>query len=373
MASHLHMKFIKKIMVIFLIVVAILLVATYLFMQRPVFGKNPDTKLLARIQQSPHYKDGSFQNVEPTAVMRKEASRTGMIMDLFNKPSLVTPPKALPSIKTDLKNLMADKPTIVWFGHSSYLIKSNGFVVLVDPVFSGQASPVSFFGKSFVGADVYDVNDMPPIDLLVLTHDHYDHLDYKTIKQIHPQVKHIVTALGVDAHLSHWGVPIDKISTIDWWESKQINNNIKITATPSRHFSGRGFTRGKTQWASFVLSIDGFSIFIGGDSGYDKQFKKIGDTYGPFDIALLECGQYGKDWPSIHMLPEEVAMAAKDLKTKVLMPVHWAKFALAFHNWNEPIERLVKSASEKNVVLTTPQIGEPVVLDKHYPTSMWWR
>jgi L-ascorbate metabolism protein UlaG (beta-lactamase superfamily) len=305
--------------------------------------------------------------------MRKEASIYKVLKDFLNKPATTIPTKPLPSIKTDLSSLQSDVPTIVWFGHSSYLIKSKGMSILVDPVFSGHASPISFFGKEFEGTNVYGVNEMPAIDLLILSHDHYDHLDYETIKRLHPKIKKIVAPLGVDAHLEHWDVPTEKITALNWWESVSIEDSLELISTPARHFSGRGIARGKTLWSAFVLKIHGYSVFIGGDSGYDSQFKSIGEKFGPFDIALLECGQYGEDWPSIHMLPEEVPLAAKDLNAKVLMPVHWAKFALAYHAWNEPIERLLKKADEVEVNMITPKIGEPVIIGQSQPTETWWR
>lgn len=355
------------------IIVIVFFITVYLFMQQAVFGKNPTGELLLKVEKSAHYKNGIFQNVEPTVVMRKEASVIQMLKDFINKPSTTVPDKTIPSVKTNLKTLVAEHPTLVWFGHSSYLIKSKGFSILVDPVFSNNASPVTFFGKSFNGTNTYTVADMPEINLLVITHDHYDHLDYETITQIYAHVKMFVVPFGVDSHLLHWGVSKEKIFVLDWWDSKTVADSIEITATPARHFSGRGFARAKTLWCSYVLKLHDYSIFIGGDSGYSNQFKKIGDTFGPFDIALLESGQYGKDWPDIHMLPEETVKAAQELKAKVLMPVHWAKFALAFHAWDKPIERLLKSAKEKNIKVTTPIIGELVVLDIQYPDSVWWK
>lgn len=356
-----------------LLSVALLALVVFLYMQQAVFGKNPSGEDLTRAQASANYKNGVFENVEPTEVMRKDASTFKVLKDFLNKPATTVPTKALPSVETNLSSLQSDAPAIVWFGHSSYLIKSKGITVLVDPVFSGHASPISIFGKEFEGTNRYGVNEMPAIDLLILSHDHYDHLDYETIKQLQPKVKKIVAPLGVDAHLEHWDVPTEKITALDWWESISIQDSIELIATPARHFSGRGFARGKTLWSAFVLKIHGYSVFIGGDSGYDSQFKAIGEKFGPFDVALLECGQYGEDWPSIHMLPEEVPLAAKDLNAKVLMPVHWAKFALAYHAWNEPIERLLKKAAEEQVKVVTPKIGEPVIIGQNQPIETWWR
>ncbi len=366
------MKTPVKIMIIFLLIIAALAAGIYLFMQQKAFGKNPTGKRLERIEKSPNYKNGQFENLSYTAIMSDDASFFGTFISFLNKPKNTEPVVTLPSVKTDLKNLLADKPTIIWFGHSSYLIKVKDLIILVDPVLSGYASPVSFFGKSFKGSDVYNVDDFPSIDILLLSHDHYDHLDYETITKLSPKIKKIYTGLGVGEHLEHWGISPEIITEFDWWEGAKVSDNIELTATPARHFSGRSFTRAKTLWTSFALKINGYNIFIGGDSGYDAHFKAIGDKYGPFDIALLESGQYNKDWPNIHMQPEETATAAFDLKAKVLMPVHWAKFSLALHPWTEPIERVTKSAQEKNLRITIPQIGEVIVLDSIYPQKEWW-
>ncbi len=343
-----------------------------IFMQQSTFGRDPAEARLERIKQSPNYRDGVFQNLEKTAVMRENASYMAMMNDFLHKDKDNIPPRPLPSVKTDLKALTDDKPTIVWFGHSSYLIKSKGINILVDPVFSGYASPVSFFGGAFAGSDVYKVEDMPDIDLLILSHDHYDHLDYKTITQLIPKVKKFYTALGVGAHLERWGVPADRIVEFDWNESQQVSPDISLTAVPARHFSGRSITRGKTLWTAYVMKLHGYKLFLGGDSGYGKHFQTIGDQYGPFDLAILECGQYGRDWPNIHIFPEEVITAAQDLRARTILPVHWAKFSLAMHAWNEPIKRLMKKAEQEGFDVTTPHIGEPVVLNSSYPRAVWW-
>ncbi len=366
------MRFLGKTAVALGIIMVLLAVATVVFMQQKTFGKNPSGARLDRIRQSPNYRDEAFQNPVPTEVMLKGASFVKMTKDFFDKPANTAPPKPLPSVKTDLRALSSEKPVIVWFGHSSYLIKSRNLNILVDPVFSGSASPVSFFAKSFAGSDVYQVADLPPIDLLILTHDHYDHLDYRTVLELKSKVKNIVTSLGVGAHLQHWGIDPTKITELDWGESKKMADSVELTATPARHFSGRGLVRGKTLWSSFVVRLHGYRIFVGGDSGYGEHFKSIGGQHGPFDLALLECGQYGAEWPYIHMKPEETATAAQDLRANILMPVHWGKFALAYHAWNEPIGKLVETAAEKELVLATPMIGQPVALGGKPPQQRWW-
>lgn len=360
-------------MLVFLLIIIVLFLVVYLFMQRKIFGKTPDAKLEAKINASLNFRDGAFRNLSLTDEIRKGASYTKMMIEFLNKPKDTTPKQLIPSVKTDLTNLNDEEPVIVWFGHSSYLIKHKGTTILVDPVFSGYASPFSTSVKAFKGADIYKPEDMPAIDMLIITHDHFDHLDYKTVMALQPKVKHIYTSLGVAAHLKFWGISNSKITELDWWDSFDITGNIKLTAAPSRHFSGRKFKRGQTLWSSFVLEINNYTIYLGGDSGYDSHFKQIGEKWGSFDLAILECGQYGKDWPYIHMMPEEVAQAAKDLNTRVLLPVHWAKFSLSLHAWNEPIERLLAAHQHNATKITTPMIGEPVFLHKQLPDTKWWK
>ena len=340
-------------------------------MQLKTFGQKPGGKRLQKILNSPNYRDGSFQNLSVTEVMLKGASKTKMLGDFFRKPKDTTPLHELPSVKTNLHTLQHDAPVIVWFGHSSYFIKHNNFTVLVDPVFSGYASPVNFFGKAFKGTDIYTADDMPHIDMCIITHDHYDHLDYKTILQLKDKTTTFYTSLGVGSHLEYWGIDAEKIKEFDWWDTIVVTNDIKLTALPARHFSGRGFKRGETLWSSFALQLFGYNIYIGADSGYDTHFKTIGEKYGPFDIAILECGQYGANWPYIHMTPEQTVTAAIDLKAKALLPVHHSKFALAMHPWNEPLKRVV-AAAENNITIATPIIGKPVIINKHYPSLQWW-
>ncbi|HRG02045.1 MAG TPA: MBL fold metallo-hydrolase [Bacteroidia bacterium] len=335
-------------------------------------GKNPSGKRLERIKQSPNYKNNAFQNLSHTEQLSKDTSYAKIMKDNFSKSKHVEPKKVLPFVITDLHSIQAEEPTIVWFGHSSYLLKINGKTILVDPVFSGNASPFSFMIKAFKGADEYKAEHMPKIDLLLLTHDHYDHLDYKTLKQLRSKIKEIYCPLGVGSHLEYWGFEESRITELDWWETNSFANDIEITAAPARHYTGRTMVRSKMLWASYILKTKSHSIYLGGDSGYDTHFKKIGDQYGPFDIALLESGQYNTSWPNIHMMPEETVQASIDLKANVLFPIHWAKFALAMHDWDEPIKRVLKKAEELSVKVTTPMIGEPLMISKFHETKFWW-
>jgi L-ascorbate metabolism protein UlaG (beta-lactamase superfamily) len=329
-------------------------------------------KKVDRILNSVNYKNGSFQNLSKTSVKAEGITYFKMMKDALNKPEDVKPPVALPSVKTDLKSLQSAKPLVVWFGHSSYLIHINGTNILVDPVFSGHASPFTFMIKAFPGSNVYTTDDLPVIDALILTHNHYDHLDVKTLFKVRSKVKSCYTPLGVGEVLDGLGFDENIISELDWWESERVVDGIELTATPARHFSGRGFKRGGSLWASYVLNSFGYNIYLGGDSGYDSHFKEIGDKFGPFDLAILECGQYNTNWPQIHMIPEEAVQACADLRSSKLLPVHWGKFALSTHAWNEPVKRIIKAALEKNVAVTTPMIGEPIVIKEHYPDAAWW-
>ena len=335
-----------------------------------IYGKLPGGALLERIRRSPNYKNGTFWNLSPTNTFAEDASLMKTMKEFFNKPSDVTPSE-LPALKTDLNGLKPDETSVVWFGHSSYLVRADGMNILVDPVLSGNAAPLQFMIRAFKGTDVYKVDDLPPIDILVLTHDHYDHLDYKTILKLRGKVKKIVCALGVGAHLDYWGISPQLVTELDWCESFKYRD-VTLIAAPARHFSGRGLKRGQSLWCSFILKTKSSRLYLGGDSGYDSHFKKIGEFYGGFDLALLEAGQYNTSWPHIHMNPEETVQAAIDLQARVLMPVHWGKFALAMHPWNEPAKRIVKKAGELNLDVTVPRIGEPVIVGGPFHTDAWW-
>ena len=340
-----------------------------------IFGKRPSGTRLARIKQSPNYRDGIFQNLSKTTVINPDASILKLWWMMWQSRNIVQPARPLPFVKTDLHNLPDGAPVLVWFGHSSYLLKLDGKLLLIDPVLSGNAAPFSLAVKAFPGADEYHAEDMPDPDVLVLTHDHYDHLDYKTIMRMKNRIKQVICPLGVGAHLEYWGLDKNIITEMDWWDSAELAG-FQFTATPARHFSGRGLIRAKALWTSFVLTGGGYRIFIGGDSGYDTHFKTIGERFGPFDLVILEIGQYNTMWPLIHVAPEETVQAALDLQAKLLLPVHWAKFALAYHPWDEPILRVLAKAAELNLSVATPLIGEPLILGQpktvDFPHKKWW-
>ena len=341
-------------------------------MSLKITGKNPSGKQLEALKKSFQYKKTGFENISVTPTLPEDKSFYDLLKKYLQKNPGLKPSRILPSLKTDLTSLEGETPVIIWFGHSSYFIRIAGKNFLVDPVFSGNAAPVSCMVKAFDGSDIYATDDFPPIDFLILTHDHYDHLDYKTVKKLKEKVKSVYCSLGVSAHLAYWGFDEAILHELDWWQTSEIAANIFLTAAPARHFSGRGIRRAKTLWSSFVLKTNTHSLYLGGDSGYDSHFKEIGNRFGPFDIAILESGQYNELWPFIHMMPEQTVQAAIDLGAKVLLPVHWSKFTLALHPWNEPIKRVHKKADELGLQVTTPMIGEPVRLGVYYPDKPWW-
>jgi L-ascorbate metabolism protein UlaG (beta-lactamase superfamily) len=349
------------------------MLAVYLFMHGAQFGAAPAGERLKKIQHSPHYRNGQFQNLSITPSLTEGTSYFRILKTFFfDRNTQKIPPSTLPSVKTDLLHLAPDQNILIWFGHSSYFMQVNRKTILVDPVFSGNASPLRSTTKSFKGSDIYTVDDLPAIDYLFITHDHWDHLDYKTILQLKPKVKKLVTGLGVGAHLESWGYDKNDIEEKDWNEQIILGGGFIVNTVPARHFSGRGFKRNGSIWMSFVLTTPGKKIFIGGDSGYDRHFAEIGKQFGPFDLAILEDGQYNGYWKYIHMSPEETVRAAIDLQAKKLLPVHWGKFSLSVHSWNEPIIRIKKEAARKNVNLLHPMIGQAVDLDGDPVFDAWW-
>lgn len=360
-------------MVVVLAIILILSVVVLAFLQHPKFGRTPAGVRLEKVRRSPHYKKGTFQNLSPTPSLTEGASYTAVLWEFFfSDKKKAKPHVEIPSLKTDLRTLLPEQDVFIWFGHSSYFIQTDGKKILVDPVLSGAASPLSFTTRAFRGTDRYTPEDIPEIDYLFITHDHWDHLDYKTIRALKPKIGKVICGLGTGAHFERWGYDKDKVSESDWKERFVLDEGFTVYTVPARHFSGRGFRRNKSLWMSFVLQTPTRKIFIGGDSGYDTHFAETGKAFGEFDLAVLENGQYDKSWKYIHMMPEEVLQAAKDLNTKRLIPVHSGKFALANHAWDEPLSTI--TALNRDVNLLTPKIGELVDLRKDTQTfSHWWK
>lgn len=339
----------------------------------PQVGAPAKGQRLERIKKSPNFNGKVFSNPVPTVMERPPFS---VLMEMMKGNKNRTPDQALPTLPIDKAAYAANSPQnllVTWLGHSSVLLQTDGINMLIDPVFSRRASLVSFAGPQMFDYEVeHQVSDLPNIELVLLTHDHYDHLDKQTIEALRPLGCTFVTPLGVGAHLERWGVAPEQIIELDLWEEFRYKT-ATITATPSRHFTGRGLTnRFKTLWCGFAIATPQHKVFHSGDSGYFNGFKQIGEKLGPFDLAFLECGQYNEAWHNIHMMPEESAQAAVDVNARIAIPIHWGKFPLSLHNWNEPPTRFEHKAQELGVNYLTPQIGEAFNPEKAQPNT-WWK
>lgn len=353
------MKKFKRIMIILFYIFLLVVLGIMAFINQKSFGKLPSGERLKLIKQSPNYKNGQFKNEISTTVMTgKESSIKAMWKFLTNKPKNTEPSQPIVSVKADLNSLPKDKDFIVWFGHSSYLLQVNGTKILVDPVLV-QGSPVKFINKPYPGSDIYKPNDIPEVDFLIISHDHWDHLDYATIKQIHNKVKNIVVPLGVGEHFQYWKVNLNKITELDWYKDTEINS-IKFYCLPARHFSGRSIFRNKSLWASFVVEFgNGKKVYIGGDSSYGPHFKYIGTHFSNIDLAILENGQYNQDWNQIHTMPEELGLIMQELNAKKYITVHHLKFTLSKHSWDEPLHVEQEASKQANKELLVLTIGKP--------------
>ncbi len=355
-----------------LILIAVLVVGLLIFINQPKFGKNPSGERLERIKKSPNYQDGGFKNLSETPQLTSDKPMVVQLYKFFtDKIDNLRPATPIPTVKTDLKNLSKDENILVWLGHSGYFMQIDGKTFLIDPTLL-SGSPVSFFNKMFDGSNAYLPEDIPAVDYLIITHDHWDHLDYETVQQLKPRIGKVVTGLGVGSHFEYWEFAKENIVELDWHEQTTFGN-IKLTALPARHFSGRGIVRDRTLWASFMLETPTKTIYIGGDSGYDTFYKEIGKQFPNIDLAILENGQYDKDWAYIHILPEQIPQVVKDLNPKRVLGVHNSKFALAKHDWREPLELLYQNAQKENFRLLTPKIGDIIDLNNENQTfEKWW-
>lgn len=331
-----------------------------LFISQESFGRLPQGERLERIRKSPNYdiSKKQFVNQEPTVTMTGDKSATGSLLSqIFGKDTVQKiPDTALTVIKTNLRELPQDKDWLVWFGHSSYLVNLSGKKFLIDPIlYSG--SPVSFVNKMFKGTDVYKPNDFPDIDFLVISHDHWDHLDYKAVKELEPRVGKVILGLGVGEHFEYWGYPKEKLIELDWWEKWGW-----FTATPARHFSGREPRMNRTLWASYIVESPKRTIWIGGDTGYGKHFKQIGEKF-KIDLGILENGQYNEQWAQIHTLPKYLGTEMVELNAARYITVHNSRFCLSDHSYLEPLENAKKAAAESGKPLLMPQMGEVLYLE----------
>ncbi|WP_449468475.1 MBL fold metallo-hydrolase [Stenotrophomonas humi] len=328
----------------------------------------------ASYDQSPQFGDGRFHN--PVAKTSLGFVRTVEVLwrFLFDKPADASPQSPIP-VQALTRQALLDAPDdSLWrLGHSTMLLKLDGHFWLTDPVFSERASPMSFMGPKRFHAPPLSIDALPPITGVIISHDHYDHLDHAAVMALAPKVQHFVTALGVGDRLIGWGVPADKVTQLDWWQETRVEG-LKIVATPAQHFSGRGLSDGnRTLWASWVIDTGRTRIFFSGDTGYFDGFARIGERYGPFDLTMIETGAYDADWPDVHMQPEQSLQAHLDVRGTVLMPIHNGTFDLALHPWTEPFERITALAEAQGVALTAPQMGERLDIRQPAPSAHWWR
>ncbi|HWR42122.1 MBL fold metallo-hydrolase [Sporomusa sp.] len=298
-----------------------------------------------------------------------------ILRDFIKDNSKRKPERPIPLEPIDTSTIQATKQgKIIWFGHSTVLLEIEGKRLLLDPIFSNYPSPFPLFGgKRFSKVLPVEPKNLPPIDFVILSHDHYDHLDYNSIMQLKDKTSLFCVPFGVGKRLEKWGVDQGKIREFDWWNEVSIAG-LTLACTPARHFSGRTlFDRNTTLWCSWVITGQQTRVFFSGDGGYGPHFEQIGKKYGPFDLTLMECGQYDERWSTIHMMPEETVQAHIDVKGNIMIPIHWAAFSLAFHDWTDPIERVTKAAKGRNISISTPKIGEPVIIGSaEYPASIWW-
>ncbi len=371
----------KTIGLIVLALVLLLGAGTYWYVNTPKFGYDPAGESLARVQKSPYYKDGAFHTLEPAEVMnedipedQKENFFTSMKKWILDDNSSLFPSKELPHVKTDLKALPREENIIVWMGHSSFYMQIDGVRILVDPVLSGYASPIPLSNfKEFAGADIYKAENLPDVDVLLISHNHWDHLDYDVMQSIKGKVKEVIVPLGLATTMEKWGFKPEQIHELDWYEDIQLPNNLTIHALPAQHFSGRFLKRNATLWGAWAFVTPQHKVFYSGDGGYHKHFKEYGEKFGGFDLAIMEDGQYNVRWAKIHSMPEEVIQEALDIKAKAVIPVHNSKFVLARHTWNDPLARVDAASDGKGFELWTPMIGQPVDWTKanqHF--DKWW-
>ncbi|MEK4838184.1 MBL fold metallo-hydrolase [Bacillus sp. FSL L8-0152] len=312
-----------------------------------------------------------YTNQIHTDMSFKPKDIISLMTDYFKIKSKLRPIKDLPIVLSNKDNEPLE--SVTWFGHSASLLKIEGKKLLLDPMFGDASSPFPLFNsKRYSGAFSLERDDLQEIDAIIISHNHYDHLNYKSIMQLKDRAKHFYVPTGVAQYLIKWGVSPSKISEHNWWDEITFDN-IKLVCAPARHFSGRGMTdRDRSLWCSWLILGQETKIFFSGDSGYAPHFKEIGDKYGPFDLTLMECGQYDPRWSAIHMLPEETVQAHIDVKGELLLPIHWGAFTLALHKWSDPIERVTKEANRLGVKITTPQIGESITLKStNYPSTAW--
>ncbi|SFC91293.1 L-ascorbate metabolism protein UlaG, beta-lactamase superfamily [Bacillus sp. OV322] len=317
-----------------------------------------------------------YQNQIPTVMNMGIRSMFSMLRDSLSGRAGRRPAASIDAraFKQAESITASDAPRVTWFGHSAFYLEMEGKRLLFDPMFGSRPSPVSWAGtKRYTRSFPVQPDDFVELDAIIISHDHYDHLDYLSIRQLKDKTPRLIVPMGVRQHLIKWGVPSEKITEHNWWDELKLDG-LTLACTPARHFSGRGlFNRDSTLWCSWVIAGRETKVFYSGDSGYGPHFKEIGEKYGPFHLTLLECGQYDERWSAIHMMPEQTVQAHLDLGGNLLIPVHWGAFTLAFHSWTDPAERVTKAARKHQIDISTPRIGETVLFASgQYPNTSWW-
>jgi len=339
------------------------------------FGAKATSDDVSRYSKSPNWREGKFQNLEETSMSFNLWDVPRLLYKQFSNTKIRRPKNALNIFPFDQKKFTEASQDIkfIWYGHSALLLRINHKTILIDPMLGMDSAPIAPSPNKRFSENTLDfIDEFPEIDLVLMSHDHYDHLDYDSIQKLKSKSKLFYVALGVKRHLVKWGVNANLIEEMDWWNSKKFEG-IDIHFTPSRHFSGRGISdRSQSLWGGWVLKNENQSVWFSGDGGYGPHFKEIGNRLGPFDFGFMECGQYNEKWHMIHMFPHECVTAAIDAQVKRAMPVHWAGFALAFHPWQEPADGFVEHAEKSKLNYLVPRLGELIHLNSEVKQEKWW-
>lgn len=357
--------------------IALIAVVGILFVNiSPEFGGKASPEKIEKFKKTGHYQDGAFVNLIETSMNMNFSNMVSLMGEFIKGNPNKRPNFDIPVQHVDSMELVQNTKTeLIWFGHSAFLLQMEGMNVLIDPMFGDVPAPHPLLGQSRYGKSLpIAIEKLPVIDAIIISHDHYDHLDYGSIQKLKDKTKMFYVPLGVGSHFEAWGVDVSQIVELDWWNSSRLGA-LNFTFAPSRHFSGRGILdRNKTLWGSWIIASEKENIFFSGDGGYGPHFKEIGEKYGPFDLAMIECGQYNERWNQIHMMPEESAQAGVDVRAKKVMPIHWGAFTLALHSWTDPVERFLKKSKELNSTTLTPQIGQRIFVedDAAKYSLAWW-